>query len=104
MADERLIAQLKKIETSPGDLWEREVAARARIEIETLTRERDEALRAADLARIDQDNANGALEYMRKQLYPFVMREAGPLPLPLERIAGLVARRLASEVPRGRTE
>ena len=43
------------------------------------------------LAKIAQDNAEGAMKWAKDRLYPYVLREAGPKPVPMERIAELAA-------------
>jgi hypothetical protein len=71
----RLILQLREIERGPGDLWEREIAARAREEI---------------------DLANTILDAARERLYWLVVERAGPKPVPIERLITLVEERIAT--------
>lgn len=53
------------------------------------------AIEAGNKALIEQDNAVGALAWVRDRLYPYVLREAGPKgQVPVERMAELVARAL----------
>lgn len=52
------------------------------------------AEREQRIAITDKNNAEGALSYMKTLLHPYVLREAGPLPVPGERIARLVTEQM----------
>jgi hypothetical protein len=55
---------------------------------------RNQSSQELSRAEIARDNAEAAIQWAKDRLHPYVLREAGPQPVPMERIAGLVAEEL----------